>query len=1509
MVEFEQASDYEESLDDSAFDFPVEPITPVITDDIASERAAYTALLSDTGAGLMDKYAEVKASILAQGTSEEYDNVRDSVLQDNQNLAVDAAVLLSKEASSPEEVASIASIARESINSASDSLADEVSIRSLSESSPSTKESVSVQDLWGEKLDEELAAYAEIGTLVADTVDDLEMSWGMVGDGLLTMAPLYEGLAFREFVDSIGVEHNVAETLVPGELLVKLRSHVQTMIEDGRTDELPEFYRDMSLSLQENAGVFGGNEFVRITALLDTFAEVTGDLQPDEIDWSRWLMDIGGALDASLFGGVAFKGISRLLRVGRGSRLSRIRDANPDAAATLAAAAARNDAATEALGETPTTLRSKLVLPKDAKWQHAQTPEAVRQSVLAADESTDVLSIADRVDDFIGQESAIAAEGLRKDLLNAEGGSTWVADTSLTRTSQGWRAEATVGANDTTGWGSLEAATLANKEMFDGKATIVARDLKNNKLLPTGTSKGKVVAREGDTEWFLKVKHDSDIVFMDDDFGISAGGKFRKHLFDPDSRFASWISTRGNAVFDQYKLLEKTLEDKFNPIANLANDDKLVVSKLLSRGLQRERVYTSSEVKHLARASGTKEHKLDSVVDAYRSARSGFDTMYLLEERLFRKGLTKEGYSSVVRSGEFTDFAKPLELDAARGIKRVYDPSTNSIVDAPDISGVYSRNQKVVQLRSPVLKEGEQARYVVLSGDSKLEDMPLFSLSYRQGWVPTMYKENYFVTKTSNVLDQGQSVPRVSVMEVAHTRNEALNRVSRLNENAEDGVVYEFKHDRQLTSDQIEEATESVHRSNGKLFFSRRGERLKNEDGSLARIQDPLEAAINGARTVSRRTAMDSFIQDLKTRYINTFGSYTENQFTRPYVVKDMSDGAIAKANSMFDYIEQLSGIVGKGFEERKNLIKLADWAEPKPVWGKTFAEGARAISDKVEVTSWVRGKNFEFNLGTDPIRQMIVQPSQVLFTAALDPLNTAHNFNVGRIVTTLAKDPDIAKRSIEDFNSVAKVNMTRLDGKELKALVDEFRQTGLGQAVTSHQVARDSAKPLSVAASGSKVERVGNAITQPYTQSIGFLRKGFERGEEINLGSHWMLARSRWMKKNPGKDPAKNVLQISGEARSLALSMTQAGDFGYQKGFMSVPLQYFSIRHKSMLALVSNKQLSKQERMQMAAGQLLLWGPEGVGLGYLMKWMREETGAEVPDIVRDGVMESLVNNMLSAATDDDVDLDIGGTFSTLKGVETDNLISATIDAVVNDGPITKLAFGPTESNFNRIQRFTDSASIAVNSDIDKVNWDVVSVAKDDFLRILSSYNRMASGLAMLRSGHWQNSKGENLFPASTMEAVMQGVLGLRSNKEEALYDLQKAIRPPGKSGQTALQETADTYYRLVLQLTNKSLAELESGLPMREVWASHHSQQTMHNAVIASMGADGEIVSKMVRDRIAKNSKGTKQDELVSKLGKLYLHKGNVNLIDLATEEGLLTEEQRTTYKGLFNHMWGVDE
>lgn len=1480
-----------------------------VPDAIASDLAASTNVM--VGDASVEGYDRIKQGIV-DGDSPEMLQAQGMVGDMQQQQAKDVAMnLMADPGVADEEKEQILLNLQDrldELDKTTASLQDHVTVNMAAASNPESEEGRKLGDSLKDNIDSYLDLTNNLQALSAEAAETINLDGKTVIEGILLIAPLYEGLAWRDFVENnLGSDwNNEAKIVAPGELREEVQSHVNGLLEQGRFDDVEDFFVDMMAYLRENGGVIGGNNFLAVADTLSAFDEVLAATDPENVDWDRWILNVTGVLDAIPFIGGAAKGIKAALKINKTTHMARMSNTNVKIASEVATAAAKDEKVAEMVGETGESLRAAYVLPKDAAWNEINAPAKITESIQKVDAKTmDLMDHADEVQGFLtaGKEAQIASESLRESLKNVGAGKVWIGDTALEKTEGGYRASAIVAASDESGWATKEAAEAANKELFSGAGEIVSRRFQGE---PYQTLKGKDFGQKPEyEEFFIKQESNQKIVFTDDDFAITFGGKVNPWVFDPDSRFAKTWSTKGNVSFDQFKFFEKQLESFFDPVAKLNSVGQRAVSKLLRVGRDREKVYSPRELRRYLRATGMQGKALDKGIEAYREARQGFDTMYMMEDQIFRKSLTKDGYSHVEGVGGFNGFGRVV---TNAEVRKVYNPKTQAIEELTDQSA------QLIELRSPVRVGEGQTKYVKMSDDVQMKDLPPRVLSYRKGYVPTMYKENYFIDEIVQITDHtGKRVSSLRTINSTSSLLEGNKQIAKLKGKSPD-AVYKVRHDRDMDSDGIEQAMSDIRSRTGGIFYSKRGERVRDTGDEVSDVVEPIEAGINASRMVARRTAMGPFIEDLKVRWMNTYRKFAdEGRFPAEGVLIQSDDLNLAKdvarAKSMHQYIRMLEGQIGNNLTFRKSALNVADSLEDVSPKFKPLSDGLRYMSDKLNPISRARALTFTSTLGTDPIRQLLLQPSQILFTGTLAPIDSIRSFRVGRVVSRLSRKKSIKPMSNKDMDRVGKG--LGMEPGELKKLVDQFDKSGLGSSITSHELARDVAKPLSAKIGGNAAQKAIATARVPVDKGLGMLRRGFERGEEINIGTHWMLARIRWMKKNPGKDPssAANALQISGEARSIALSMTQSGDLAYQRGFMSLPMQFFAVQHKAMLAMATNQQFTKAERARVVLGQAVLWGPAGLGLTEASALLSEQFNLSLPEWFKDGLMETVINNALSAITGDDIDFDISATLAPASGVY-DNIVTTLVDSVLHDSFAPSELLGPSKSVFNRIEAATQGMTNMWNTDPDMVDMEAVrSLSGEQLVSVYSSYNRLTKGLAMLASDHWLDKHGRRLLPASALEAIAFGALGITSDKVDAMYTLQGMLGSPINIQKSELQEAGDIYYDQVLRLTNKYLAMSEAGVPYPEVIALHKAEVAAHNMMINSYGAQAEVIMQSTRARINRATSGTKQDELITSLAKLYAKGENKNAIQFAIDEGLVEEDQGNKMLEVFNFAWGIEE
>ena len=1070
-------------------------------------------------------------------------------------------------------------------------------------------------------------------------------------------------------------------------------------------------------------------------------------------------------------------------------------------------------------------------------------------------------------------------------------------ETLLDQSKQGSRAEANISRLEQEQYGKLDGDVKARLD-----------ELMEDRILQTAKP------AEENIEYFIKVERKGEIKFDDKDVVISLGAEKGSWWMDAATRFSKEISQMGNAVFDKWKYLEKEMLKYLDPMAKLSRDDQIKVSRLLAYGNEREVVLTRAQMRRYH------DIKDERVMEAYESFRKAMDISFTLENRVFRRSLEADGMMHV-KASKFEGFAKPLSKGEASDVKMAYDPVSDTIKPI-NVNEIYKAGEQVARLRRSHMKNDVGTNYILLK-ETTVGGLPQQVLNKRIGWLPQTNKSNYFITRTKDIEIDGVEQPREFTVRVAHSLKDAQKQIKNLEETALEGETFGFKHDRALTADRdYAMHMHDIYATTGGLFYSKRGERLTDLMGNESLIKDPLEAAVSAITRVSRDVTMKPYVDDMKVRFIQTYNHLLRDKGRFPASVDDIhkkgeiANPEVVQAKAMYRHIEILEGL-GTNQGWRKNSIIVVDYIE-REFSGKKYGKLADAVASVVrgqadaDPVGWVRARNFELNLATNPIAQLLVQPSQTLNMFALGPKTFVQDFRRGRLISKLAtRRADVLRSDAELADSAKTLGMT-VD--ELRADIRSFRRSGGNAAVTSHETARDAVTPLSRSLSESAVQRGVGRVTELYRRPVSFLGKGFERGEEINIGVHWQVAKRRWMNRteNQGKSPytPEAEYEIAGEARNLSLAMTQVGDFSYQRGIWAIPTQYLAVQHKQLLLMTTSQTLNRAEKFKVAGVQLAAWGPAGLSLGALVSDAASDAGINMDEglanVINDGLVEWSINNALTLINQDEVDLDLSSRFAAASGLN-DNIATAVVEMMLDGetADVWSIVFGPTASNANRFYDAANTISTIYNSDASA--YQKTTIGADALLSVFSSYNNATKAVIYNNLGWWTDGKGNKLFQPSEFELIGKGLLGIQPNKLDDYYKVKRSKADYDRE----IREITDDYYKHVNNLVDSALDDYDAGI-FKETRAAFDAQLAVHSAIINRHEEDADLIKLQLQRKISNNIDKNGFDELTRNLQKLALQNGRSSnaesIINQSISAGFIKPEQKDTYVEFTNTLMGEE-
>lgn len=336
-----------------------------------------------------------------------------------------------------------------------------------------------------------------------------------------------------------------------------------------------------------------------------------------------------------------------------------------------------------------------------------------------------------------------------------------------------------------------------------------------------------------------------------------------------------------------------------------------------------------------------------------------------------------------------------------------------------------------------------------------------------------------------------------------------------------------------------------------------------------------------------------------------------------------------------------------------------------------------------------------------------------------------------------------------------------------------------------------------------------------------------FKGGEQNARMGAWYTAYMEFRVKNPiGRITDADRASILQRADLLNINMSRASATALNKGFASVPMQFYSYNQR-LLSLFFSGRISGAERARLLAWNAALYGvPAAAGVSGLpvVDYLRKKAIDEYHYVVGDNVIEAFVMEgipstlgaLASGAGDasSGTFLDFGQRFQT-KGLEFLSNIGTP------DKSYLDIMGGAAYSFGKRTWDSTDGLRRVILS---MGKGEAFPVTADDFidpLRSLSSVNSVFKVLAATEFGRWVSRNDAYLADTSPTQAIISAITGL---KDQRINDLQlkNTLNKERKQYQDAVEKSFQQDFRRGM-LANKqgNYAEGERFLTRAQTWLS----------------------------------------------------------------------------------------
>lgn len=591
---------------------------------------------------------------------------------------------------------------------------------------------------------------------------------------------------------------------------------------------------------------------------------------------------------------------------------------------------------------------------------------------------------------------------------------------------------------------------------------------------------------------------------------------------------------------------------------------------------------------------------------------------------------------------------------------------------------------------------------------------------------------------------------------------------------------------------------ENYYISKGRMYYSKKGDRLKDPSGNYADILDPfttLSKAIGNA---------------LNTRAFADYSTNVIEEWARvatPYIDKKALGSNLTPFNVFFHgtlsdqlrikdpvFFAKLQGtrMIHQRFlnlqapeQTVRELAtrRFAEWVDSKGTLGRKLAAYA-LDSRSANPIDAVRGWVFDAFLGFFDPSQLIVQTQTAVAAATVHPV-----WGSRAAATTWSLLRLMNNRHPAVLEHIASKTAT-IHGfapKEFKALVNNLRTNSWlnvgGDVIQLDQFAN----------------KVGGSTAYKWmdaTRRTG--RYPFYLAERINRSVAYQIAWKEVRQALP--DLPYTSAEFSGKvlqrANDWSQNMTSASRAGWQQGVLSVPTQFMAYQVRMLENVLpksfgGNPRFSAAQKGKLALGQFLLYGTGGVPAAdmvynFISENYEQATGQKVTPETYRALTKGFWDTLLYATTGMDTD------FSSRagQGKAWSDWFSKLSNGDLNS--VLEFFAGPTGSvtgdMIDSIAKLTQYFRAEQIGEMGAPEWDLVT---NELLKHVSSYNRAHKAYVIGKLGLIKDPKSGEVILAPEKLDAMAAALGIPLRQETERWELIAKYKDRDKWVQETAKELA----------------------------------------------------------------------------------------------------------------------
>lgn len=877
---------------------------------------------------------------------------------------------------------------------------------------------------------------------------------------------------------------------------------------------------------------------------------------------------------------------------------------------------------------------------------------------------------------------------------------------------------------------------------------------------------------------------------------------------NPATKLSEATRAAATRSVDDASLVQQRLNDILLPFNQLKRKDQADVIHLENLGASMAKDFTPYDLMGVKIDGRTLTPKQ---VAGYYSRLQHRKTMYLIENKALRKKMLSQNMKEI-ESPAYRGAGKYIPRDEITSKTWVYDATSGTVkeLSKKEAHELYDVGGSIMESWRPITVDGHQVSKILVDGQgAKIKELPQQVLRYVPGYQPRYYNARWFVRKKGTAKVDGVEQEILTPIAGAEKYADAAAMVARQT----DAHLYEITPDR-VSSYGLADSESLNWELENLMFYNPRSELEIASLGSKNIIADPIEATSRSTNAVATALGQGQLREVLHAKFLNTYKSllkkgpggkpmYPERKsdILKPPAGDPKAFKLYREALAMHDYNRVLmAGLDPTQKAYRHLMLNVAATLEKGDnAFGRLAADALYGLTENFSPTALARNTAFTFQILSAPLRQAWIQSHQALFLTGIAPGITAKAFLSDAFMLDSMFALERAKVHNRKWLSGIAAATKEVTGvlkntKEMENLYKNFSNSGMPYLRSALQL-----------------EDVSDKIRH----TIGEF--GYAAGERHNLAATYAFAYRKHLadtKKSWDKLTDSDWEKIAFDTREFSLNMTRADAFNYQHGIFSAATQYLAIRHKALNAVLSNKHFTPQQRVGIMAGQVLMFGVEGAGIGLVANSILEKMGVTYEDVevgganipatavkqaFEGGMYDLVANQTLMAMWDQEAQSDVQFARNMAALGEIDRL-AASVFSGISSIDASKLAIGPASSVIPNIQRAMREVYYTTNSDLD--TDEKVFDAVSSVISVFSAGSNILKATVGERLLLATDNKGKPIAEITPVDVAMRKLYGFGTSQEHEYYEGLYGNSVPQKTEQSTLDEAATILSSMIRKKT-----------------------------------------------------------------------------------------------------------